>query len=100
MVPICSSLLWLVAASAAFERRFLKVHVQEPSVLATIDILQGLKKKYEEHHGAAPGYPATAAKNGGKCPRSGAGAQQEERLAMETTRDKEKSSGKKIPSGS
>ncbi|CAD6244483.1 unnamed protein product [Miscanthus lutarioriparius] len=42
-----------VEKDAAFERRFQKVHVQEPSVLATIDILQGLKKKYEEHHGAA-----------------------------------------------
>ena len=42
-----------VEKDAAFERRFQKVHVQEPSVPATIDILQGLKKKYEEHHGAA-----------------------------------------------
>lgn len=41
-----------VEKDAAFERRFQKVHVQEPSVPATIDILQGLKKKYEEHHGA------------------------------------------------
>ncbi|KAL6634504.1 hypothetical protein ACP70R_027175 [Stipagrostis hirtigluma subsp. patula] len=40
-----------VEKDAAFERRFQKVHVQEPSMVATIDILQGLKKKYEEHHG-------------------------------------------------
>ena len=40
-----------VENDAAFERRFQKVHVQEPSMLATIAILQGLKEKYEEHHG-------------------------------------------------
>ncbi|KAF8686633.1 hypothetical protein HU200_043460 [Digitaria exilis] len=40
-----------VEKDAAFERRFQKVHIQEPSVLATIAILQGLKMKYEEHHG-------------------------------------------------
>ncbi|CAL4968980.1 unnamed protein product [Urochloa decumbens] len=40
-----------VEKDAAFERRFQKVHVKEPSVLATIAILQGLKAKYEEHHG-------------------------------------------------
>ncbi|PUZ75966.1 hypothetical protein GQ55_1G252700 [Panicum hallii var. hallii] len=40
-----------VENDAAFERRFQKVHVQEPSLLATIAILQGLKAKYEEHHG-------------------------------------------------
>ncbi|RLM79299.1 hypothetical protein C2845_PM12G16910 [Panicum miliaceum] len=41
-----------VENDAAFERRFQKVHVEEPSLLATIAILQGLKEKYEEHHGA------------------------------------------------
>ncbi|KAL6634505.1 hypothetical protein ACP70R_027176 [Stipagrostis hirtigluma subsp. patula] len=35
---------------AAFDRRFQKVLVEEPSTHATIAILQGLKKKYEEHH--------------------------------------------------
>ncbi|CAN6251803.1 unnamed protein product [Urochloa humidicola] len=39
-----------VEKDAAFERRFQKVHVKEPSVLATVAILQGLKAKYEEHH--------------------------------------------------
>nr|CAB3449960.1 unnamed protein product [Digitaria exilis] len=39
-----------VEKDAAFERRFQKVHVQEPSLLATIAILQGLKKKFEKHH--------------------------------------------------
>jgi ATP-dependent Clp protease ATP-binding subunit ClpA len=40
-----------IEKDAAFERRFQKVLVQEPSLLATIVILQGLKKRYEEHHG-------------------------------------------------
>ncbi|CAO2039112.1 unnamed protein product [Urochloa humidicola] len=40
-----------IEKDAAFERRFQKVLIQEPSMLATIAILQGLKKRYEEHHG-------------------------------------------------
>ncbi|MFP6663014.1 MAG: ATP-dependent Clp protease ATP-binding subunit ClpA [Deltaproteobacteria bacterium] len=35
----------------ALERRFQKIDVSEPSVPETIDILQGLKSRYEEHHG-------------------------------------------------
>jgi ATP-dependent Clp protease ATP-binding subunit ClpB len=35
----------------AFERRFQPVHVDEPSVEATIAILRGLKERYEVHHG-------------------------------------------------
>ncbi|XP_051205089.1 chaperone protein ClpB1 isoform X1 [Lolium perenne] len=35
----------------ALERRFQKVHIEEPSMQATIAILRGLKKRYEEHHG-------------------------------------------------
>jgi ATP-dependent Clp protease ATP-binding subunit ClpB len=35
----------------AFERRFQKLHCQEPSVEDTISILRGLKEKYENHHG-------------------------------------------------
>ncbi|XBI76442.1 hypothetical protein VPH35_069681 [Triticum aestivum] len=35
----------------ALERQFQKVVVEEPSVLATIDILRGLKQFYQEHHG-------------------------------------------------
>jgi ATP-dependent Clp protease ATP-binding subunit ClpA len=35
----------------ALERRFQKIDVSEPSVDETIDILQGLKSRYEEHHG-------------------------------------------------
>ncbi|OGJ90493.1 MAG: hypothetical protein A2268_08715 [Candidatus Raymondbacteria bacterium RifOxyA12_full_50_37] len=36
---------------AAFERRFQKVNVGEPTVLDTISILRGLKEKYDVHHG-------------------------------------------------
>ncbi|CAO3623321.1 unnamed protein product [Cunninghamella blakesleeana] len=35
----------------AFERRFQKVDVGEPSVSATISILRGLKERYESYHG-------------------------------------------------
>jgi ATP-dependent Clp protease ATP-binding subunit ClpB len=35
----------------ALERRFQPIYVQEPSVEETIAILQGLKQKYELHHG-------------------------------------------------
>ncbi|GJM89977.1 hypothetical protein PR202_ga06210 [Eleusine coracana subsp. coracana] len=36
---------------AALERRFQKVQVDEPTTDATIDILLGLKQRYEAHHG-------------------------------------------------
>jgi ATP-dependent Clp protease ATP-binding subunit ClpA len=35
----------------ALSRRFQKIDVVEPSVHETIEILQGLRPKYEEHHG-------------------------------------------------
>jgi ATP-dependent Clp protease ATP-binding subunit ClpA len=35
----------------ALSRRFQKVDVMEPSVEETVTILQGLKERYEEHHG-------------------------------------------------
>ncbi|VAI22773.1 unnamed protein product [Triticum turgidum subsp. durum] len=35
----------------ALERRFQKVHIEEPSMQVTIGILQGLKQQYEQHHG-------------------------------------------------
>jgi len=35
----------------ALARRFQKIDVTEPSVAETIDILTGLKSKFEEHHG-------------------------------------------------
>ena len=34
----------------ALERRFQPVHVDEPSVAVTIDILRGLRSKFEQHH--------------------------------------------------
>jgi len=39
-----------IEKDAALERRFQKILVQPPSVEDTIDILNGLKTKYEEHH--------------------------------------------------
>ncbi|XP_048547397.1 chaperone protein ClpB1-like [Triticum urartu] len=35
----------------ALERRFQKVHVEEPSTQATIGILRGIRQQYEQHHG-------------------------------------------------
>ncbi|XBI76555.1 hypothetical protein VPH35_069774 [Triticum aestivum] len=40
-----------VHTDAALERRFQKVVIEEPTVHATIAILQGLKHRYQEHHG-------------------------------------------------
>ncbi|CAM0954936.1 unnamed protein product [Alopecurus aequalis] len=40
-----------IEKDAALERRFQKVHVEEPSTQETIAILLGLKKRYEKHHG-------------------------------------------------
>ncbi|MBN2112725.1 MAG: ATP-dependent Clp protease ATP-binding subunit [Acidimicrobiia bacterium] len=37
---------------SALERRFQPVQVDEPSVAETIEILKGLREKYETHHGA------------------------------------------------
>lgn len=34
----------------ALERRFQQVHVEEPSVGTTIEILRGLRSKFEQHH--------------------------------------------------
>ena len=39
-----------IEKDGALERRFQPVIVKEPSVEETIDILKGLRKKYEEHH--------------------------------------------------
>jgi ATP-dependent Clp protease ATP-binding subunit ClpA len=35
----------------ALARRFQKIDITEPSVQDTVDILRGLKSRYEEHHG-------------------------------------------------
>jgi ATP-dependent Clp protease ATP-binding subunit ClpC len=40
-----------VERDPALERRFQPVFVEEPSVEATIEILRGLRPKYEQHHG-------------------------------------------------
>ncbi len=34
----------------AFARRFQKIEIEEPSIADSIEILKGLKNKYEEHH--------------------------------------------------
>ena len=39
-----------IERDAALERRFQPVVVEEPSVEETIEILKGIKEKYEEHH--------------------------------------------------
>lgn len=39
-----------IEKDAALERRFQKIMVQPPSVEETIEILGGLKQKYQEHH--------------------------------------------------
>ncbi|XP_020161961.1 chaperone protein ClpB1-like [Aegilops tauschii subsp. strangulata] len=40
-----------IEKDAALERRFQKVHVEEPSTQSTIAILRGLKERYKQHHG-------------------------------------------------
>lgn len=39
-----------IEKDAALERRFQKIMIQPPTVEETIEILEGLKQKYEEHH--------------------------------------------------
>ena len=39
-----------VERDAALERRFQPVHVDEPSAEETVEILRGIKARYEEHH--------------------------------------------------
>jgi len=40
-----------IERDAALERRFQPIYVSEPSAEDTIDILRGIKEKYEVHHG-------------------------------------------------
>lgn len=40
-----------IEKDAALERRFQPVYVEEPTNEETIEILQGLREKYEQHHG-------------------------------------------------
>lgn len=42
-----------IEKDAALERRFQPVYVEEPSREETIDILKGLRIKYEQHHGVS-----------------------------------------------
>ncbi|MCH7706295.1 MAG: AAA family ATPase, partial [Chloroflexi bacterium] len=39
-----------VERDPALERRFQPVHVEEPTESETVEILKGIKKRYEEHH--------------------------------------------------
>ncbi|MFC1712791.1 ATP-dependent Clp protease ATP-binding subunit [Candidatus Poribacteria bacterium] len=41
-----------IEKDGALERRFQIVNIQQPSVEETVEILKGLKSKYEEHHSA------------------------------------------------
>ncbi|CUS22990.1 LAQU0S07e04830g1_1 [Lachancea quebecensis] len=41
----------IVEKDGAFERRFQKIDVQEPTTRQTVAILRGLQQKYEIHHG-------------------------------------------------
>ena len=50
-----------IEKDAALERRFQKILVGEPTVVATIAILRGLKEKYELHHGVQITDPAIVA---------------------------------------
>lgn len=39
-----------IESDAALERRFQPVKVEEPSILETIEILKGVRERYEQHH--------------------------------------------------
>jgi ATP-dependent Clp protease ATP-binding subunit ClpC len=42
-----------IEEDAALERRFQPVYVEEPSIKSTVSILEGLKVRYEAHHGVS-----------------------------------------------
>ena len=50
-----------IEKDSAFERRFQKVMIDEPSVSDTISILRGLKSRFEAHHGVHISDPAIIA---------------------------------------
>ncbi len=50
-----------VEKDRALSRRFQKVDIEEPSVTDTIEILKGLKSRYEEHHNLKYSDPAIKA---------------------------------------
>ena len=39
-----------IERDAALERRFQPVHVKEPTIEETIEIIRGVKDRYEDHH--------------------------------------------------
>ena len=45
----------------ALARRFQKIDILEPSIDETIEIIKGLKTRFEEHHGVKYDYPAIVA---------------------------------------
>ncbi len=50
-----------IEKDGALERRFQPVPVDPPSVALTVEILEGLRSKYEEHHGAVYSHEAIEA---------------------------------------
>ena len=50
-----------VERDPALERRFQPITVDEPSIEETVDILKGIKSRYEEHHGLTIGDEALSA---------------------------------------
>ena len=50
-----------IEKDAALERRFQKVHVDQPDLQDTVAILRGLKERYEVHHGVDITDPAIVA---------------------------------------
>ncbi|WP_119325776.1 ATP-dependent Clp protease ATP-binding subunit [Companilactobacillus musae] len=40
-----------IEKDTALERRFAKVHVEEPTAVDSVKILEGLRPRYEQHHG-------------------------------------------------
>lgn len=40
-----------IEKDAALERRFAPIHIDEPNAEETIDIIKGLRSRYEDHHG-------------------------------------------------
>ena len=53
----------------ALHRRLQKITVEEPSVAECVRILEGLRPRYEEHHGVT--YAARGARDGGAPGRRG-----------------------------
>ena len=63
-----------IERDAALERRFQPVHVNEPSEDETLQILHGLRDKYERHHKVGGGRQGRVRGSGLARPRSGAAA--------------------------